>query len=160
MDHPRTTGASALFRQTLRSSLRFNARSSLTELLNYVLCVVLVHLSIGAALMVGVNYPAFAVAQDLLQVLYCIPVPALLARRLHDQDRRAGLLWLAAPGLLMWTLRKAFSLTEAAPARVVLDSHFWPVDLLAGMTSLALIITLLLPGTPGPNRFGPNPRQA
>lgn len=110
--------------------------------------------------MVGVNYPAFAVAQDLLQVLYCIPVPALLTRRLHDQDRRAGLLWLAAPGLLMWTLRKAFSLTEAAPARVVLDSHFWPVDLLAGITSLALIITLLLPGTPGPNPFGPNPRQA
>lgn len=74
----------ALLGHTLRNSFRFRARSSLSELLNYGLCVVLFHLVVGAVLMLAVSYPVQATVQDLLQAAYFIPLPALLARRLHD----------------------------------------------------------------------------
>lgn len=155
-----TSGAVELLARTVRNSFRFQQRSSLPELLNYVLCVVFFHLAIGIVLMLGLNHDAFATAQDILQAAYFIPVPALLARRLHDQDRTAGLLWLAAPGTALWIARKAITLAQAPSAREAFDSYTWPLDLAAGLASLALIIALILPGTTGPNRFGPDSRPA
>lgn len=160
MDQDRTSGALALFGQTLRNSLRFSARSSLAELLNYGLCVVLIHLVVGAVLMLAVSYPVLATVQDMLQAIYFIPLPALLARRLHDQDRSAILLALALPGIALWLVRKALVVAQSDTARTLLDSYAWPVDLAAGLASLVLIIALVLPGTGGPNRFGPDPRQS
>ena len=122
--------------------------------------MVLFHLVIGAVLMLAVSYPVQATVQDLLRAVYFIPLPALLARRLHDQDRSAILLALAIPGVLLWLVRKALVVTQAVTARTMLDSYVWPVDLVAGLASLALIIALVLPGTAGPNRFGPAPRQS
>lgn len=159
MDTARTSGALALLGQTLRGSRHFHGRSSLAEVFNYVLCVVFFHLAIGIVLMLALNYPVFAVVQDILQVIYFLPVPALLVRRLHDQDRRAVLLWLAAPGVLVWIARKALAMTQPLEVRTTFDSYTWPVDLVAGLASLAIIIALLLPGATGPNRFGPDPRQ-
>jgi len=160
LDQDRTSGAKALLGQTLQNSYRFHARSSLSELLNYALCVVLFHLVVGAVLMLAVSYPVQAAIQDLLQAAYFIPLPALLARRLHDQDRSAILLALAIPGVGLWLVRKALVVTQAVTARTMLDSYVWPIDLVAGLASLALIIALILPGTAGPNRFGPDPRQS
>lgn len=160
MGTDRTSGALALLGQTLRGSLHFDGRASLAELLNYVLCVAFFHLAIGLVLMLGLAYPVLATVQDALQVIYFLPVPALLVRRLHDQERRAALLWFAAPGVLMWIARKALALTQPLEVRATFDSYTWPVDLVAGLSSLAILIALILPGTPGPNRFGPDPRQS
>lgn len=160
MDQDRASGARALLGQTLRNSFHFRARSSLSELLNYGLCVVLFHLVVGAVLMLAVSYPVQATVQDLLQAAYFIPLPALLARRLHDQDRSVILLALAIPGIVLWLVRKALVIAQLVTARTMLDSYVWPVDLVAGLASLALIIALILPGTAGPNRFGPDPRQS
>jgi len=159
LETERTSSALALLGQTLRNSLNFHGRASLAELLNYVLCVAFFHLAIGMVMMLGLNYSVFAVVQDVLQVIYFLPVPALLVRRLHDQDRRAGLLWLAAPGVLMWIARKALAMTQPLEVRATFDSYTWPVDLVAGLASLSIIIALILPGSTGPNRFGPDPRQ-
>jgi len=153
-------GALARFAKTVRNSLQFYGRAPVSELIHYVLCVVFFHLAVGLLLMLGLSYPAFAVAQDLLQVLYFIPVPALLARRLHDQDRTAKLLWLAAPGVVLWIARKAIALVQPASMIAEFDRWTWPIDLVAAFASLALIIVLILPGTAGPNRFGPDPRAA
>lgn len=154
---PSSPGALQRFGGTVRNSLLFDSRATVSELVHYVLCVAFFHLAIGLLLMLGLSYPAFAVAQDLLQVLYFIPVPALLARRLHDQDRSARLLWLAVPGVALWIARKGLALVQSGTALAEFDRWTWPLDLAAGFTSLALIIVLLLPGTAGPNRFGPDP---
>ena len=139
------------FGQTVRDSLRFDGRAPISEL---------IHLAIGLLLMLGLSYPTFAVAQDLLQVLYFIPVPALLARRLHDQGRSGNLLWIAVPGVALWIARKAIAFLQPALAIAEFDRWTWPLDLGAGFASLALIIVLLLPGTVGPNRFAPDPRPS
>ncbi len=148
------------FGQTVRDSLRFDGRAPISELIHYVLCVMFFHLAIGLLLMLGLSYPTFAVAQDLLQVLYFIPVPALLARRLHDQGRSGNLLWIAVPGVALWIARKAIAFLQPALAIAEFDRWTWPLDLGAGFASLALIIVLLLPGTVGPNRFAPDPRPS
>ncbi len=127
-------------------------------MINYVLCVVFFHLAIGLLLMLGLSYPAFAIAQDLLQVLYFIPVPALLVRRLHDQDRAGRLLWLSAPGVGLWIVRKTVALVQPTATVAEFDRWTWPLDLAAGFASLALIIVLILPGMTGPNHFGPDPQ--
>lgn len=147
-------------RGTVASALHFGGRSGRSELVNYVLCVAFIHLAVGLLLMLGLSYPAYAIAQDVLQVLYFIPVPALLARRLHDQNRPAALLWLAVPGVLLWVARKAFAFAQSSALVAELDRWTWPLDLAAAFASLALIIVLALPGTPGPNRFGPDPHTA
>ncbi len=155
----RAAGALERFFGTVRNSLRFHGRTALPELINYVLCVAFFHLGLGLLLMLGLSYPAFAAAQDLLQVLYFIPVPALLARRLHDQDRSAKILWLALPGVALWLARKAIGYTQSSAVLVEFDRWTWPLDLAAGFASLGLIIVLILPGTAGPNSFGPDPRS-
>lgn len=153
-------GALERFGKTVRNSLQFDGRAALSELIHYVLCLVFFHLAVGLLLMLGLSYPTFAVAQDLLQVLYFIPAPALLARRLHDQGRTAKLLWLAAPGVALWIARKAIALVQPASMIPEFDRWTWLLDLVADFSSLALIIVLILPGTAGPNRFGPDPRAA
>lgn len=71
----------------------------------------------------------------LLTLLIYIPFLAALSRRLHDQDRP---FWIV-------------------PLMLVV------VALLGWLTLVVVIISLnglaCAPGTPGPNRFGPDPRQ-
>ena len=147
-------------RGTVAGTAQFSGRSSLSELVNYVMCVALFHLAVGLLIMLGLSYPAFAVVQDLLQVLYFVPVPALLTRRLHDQDRTAAMLWLAVPGVILWISRKVLALAQSSAMLAEFDRWTWPFDLAAGFASLALIIVLILPGTAGQNRYGPDPRAS
>ena len=146
------------FAGTVRGTFRFGGRASNSELVVYLLGTVFFNLAVGLLLMIGLDFELYALIQDALQVLYFVPVPALLTRRLHDQDRSASFLWLAVPGLGLWTARKVLSLTQPLPMRVAFDGWTWPIDLLSVFTTLALVVLVLLPGTAGPNRFGPDPR--
>lgn len=146
------------FRSTIVGTFRFGGRSPNSELIVYVLGAVFINLAAGLLMMIGLDFELYALVQDGLQVLYFIPIPALLTRRLHDQDRSAKFLWLAIPGLGLWAARKVLSLTQPLPVRVAFDGWTWPIDLLSVFTSLAFVILALLPGTSGANRFGPDPR--
>lgn len=148
----------ALLRNALTGMLRFGARSTRREFIHYVLAAVLFSLAIGLPLMIALEYQHYAVAQDALQVLYFLPLPALLSRRLHDQNRSAAYLLLMAPGVALWIARKAITLTQPLAVRVAFDGWTWPLDAATGIASLVLIVLILLPGTAGPNRFGPDPR--
>jgi uncharacterized membrane protein YhaH (DUF805 family) len=148
----------ATFRSTIGGTFRFGGRSPNSELIVYVLGAVFFNLAVGLLLMIGLDFELYALVQDGLQVLYFIPVPALLTRRLHDQDRSAKFLWLAVPGLSLWAARKVLSLTQPLSVRVAFDGWTWPIDLLSVFASLTFVILVLLPGSVGPNRFGADQR--
>ena len=144
--------------RTIRSSLDRSGCSDVAELAHYVLCAVLFHLAVGLVLMLALEAPTQAIARDVLLVAYFIPVPALMIRRLHDQERSAAWVWLAVPGIALWLIRKTLSLAPESALPFGIDQIAWPLDWFGGLANLVLIVLLLLPGTKGPNRFGPDPR--
>lgn len=144
--------------RTIRASLDRSGRSDVAELVHYVLCAVLFHLAVGLVLMLTFNAPTQAIARDVLLVAYFIPVPALMIRRLHDQERSAAWVWLAVPGIALWLARKVLALVPDTAMPFGIDQIAWPLDWFGGLANLVLIVLLLLPGTKGPNRFGPDPR--
>ena len=144
--------------RTIRSSLDRSGRSDVAELAHYVLCAVLFHLAVGLVLMLALEAPTQAIARDVLLVAYFIPVPALMIRRLHDQERSAVWVWLAVPGMALWLVRKVLALVPDTAMPFGIDQVAWPLDWFGGLANLVLIVLLLLPGTKGPNRFGPDPR--
>lgn len=144
--------------RTIRSSLDRSGRSDVAELTHYVFCAVLFHLAVGLVLMLALEAPTQAIARDVLLVAFFIPVPALMIRRLHDQERSAAWVWLAVPGMALWLARKVLALVPDTAMPFGIDQIAWPLDWLGGLANLVLIVLLLLPGTKGPNRFGPDPR--
>lgn len=144
--------------RTIRASLDRSGRSDVAELTHYVLCVVLFHLAVGLVLMLALDAPAQAIARDVFLVIYFIPVPALMIRRLRDQERSAAWVWLAVPGMALWLARKVLALVPEPAMPFGIDQIAWPLDWFGGLANLVLIVLLLLPGTKGPNRFGPDPR--
>ncbi|NML06022.1 DUF805 domain-containing protein [Sphingomonas sp. G-3-2-10] len=96
------------------------------------------------------------------QIVWSLPWIALFVRRLHDQDRPAWWVLLMAVeaivALPLLALREPgaadfLNLTGAPPLATALSAVF-----LASM--LTQLVLMLLPGTPGPNRYGPDPRDA
>ncbi|WP_374588229.1 DUF805 domain-containing protein [Novosphingobium sp.] len=144
--------------RTIRASLDRSGRSDVAELAHYVFYVVLFHLAVGLVLMLALDAPTQAIARDVLLVVYFIPVPALMIRRLHDQERSAAWVWLAVPGIALWLARKVLALVPDTAMPFGIDQIVWPLDWFGGLANLVLIVLLLLPGTKGPNRFGPDPR--
>lgn len=149
---------SHMLNRTIRASLDRSGRSDVAELAHYVLCAVLFHLAVGLVLMLALEAPTQAIARDVLLVAYFIPVPALMIRRLHDQERSAAWVWLAVPGIALWLARKVLALVPEPAMPFGIDQIAWPLDWFGGLANLVLIVLLLLPGTKGPNRFGPDPR--
>ena len=45
-------------------------------------------------------------------------------------------------------------------AKIELDRMTWILDWVVILANLALVLLLALPGTTGPNRFGPDPRRS
>lgn len=148
-----------LLGRTIRLALTFGGRSRRTEYAVYMI--------IGGwiAALVGLLLAAepFGVAQGrwLTTCLFMIPVPALMARRLHDMGRSG---WWAAPivGVAGLSLAlPAFSGTYSPNLADNLDPLRPPlgigVDALAFATVLgALVMTVIPPREP--NAFGPDPR--
>ena len=105
------------------------------------------------------DYPVRALVSNGLTVILAIPIPALLVRRLHDQGRNGWAVWLALPGFIVWLVRTGIALSQGMQARIELDRMTWILDWVVILANLALVLLLALPGTTGPNRFGPDPRR-
>lgn len=154
----RQSGWWASFFGSVKGTFRLNGRSTFAELAIYWLTAVLIMLAIEMPLGFLVDFELRMTAQDLFQLAAAIPLPALIVRRLHDQDRSGKFLWLALPGVALAAMRTAVSMQAGTDTRIRLDSFVWPLDWLATFTSLALIILMFVSGTSGPNRFGGDPR--
>lgn len=85
-----------------------------------------------------------------------LPVSAVWFRRLHDSGK-SGLWYVLtiASGVVGFVL---FALS--ALQNQVLFAAGALLSLLSGIGGIALLIFALLPGTPGPNRFGEGPARA
>jgi uncharacterized membrane protein YhaH (DUF805 family) len=126
--------------------------------LSYILAAVIAQIVVSLAASFVLPFEPRLWVADTLALLIAAPMPALIVRRCHDQDRTGKWAWLAAIAFAIWCLRSAVSLIWGYQTRIELDSYTWPLDLLATLCSVATLALLFLPGTKGPNRFGPDPR--
>lgn len=147
-------------RRIAAQSFTLAGRATRTELASYILAAAFVTLAVSFASALFLDYGLRAKISNGLTLILAVPVPALLVRRLHDQDRSGVLAWLVVLGFAVWALRTAISLTLGIETRISVDRWTWPLDWVVILANLALIIIAILPGTPGPNRFGPDPRRA
>ncbi len=135
----------------LKRYAEFSGRSRRMEYWSFTLLIVLVYLVLGGIMLAGglpiatlmdptvtpeAPGPIFYVGAGLLVIFVLallVPMIAVVVRRLHDRDMSG---W--------WYLG------------VIVASMIPVVGFLA---SIALLVLMFLPGTPGPNRFGPDPKD-
>lgn len=142
----------------LTGTLRPSGRAERTDLVIYGATILLGLLPISFVVGLAVRFDTAALFKDAVMLLVLIPVPALLARRLHDSGKSAVWIWLGLPAVGLWIARSAVAVQMGTDSRVQFDKLTWPLDWLSILTNLALLILLALPGTIGPNRFGEDPR--
>lgn len=149
----------------------FEGRSRRSEFVYYWLAMLLTGVFISAlafllsllAELVGLAELAdgtIVVIAEVCRVLLFVPVFAILARRLHDLD-------LSARGLIVMLPMLAPYLYETASLILsgVLDGTIMPLEAPGWLMTISLISWLIFftfiaaPGTKGPNRYGPDPRE-
>jgi uncharacterized membrane protein YhaH (DUF805 family) len=145
--------------RALSHSFKFSGRSTRTELVVYYLASILVMLVwelIGGLIL---DLDQARIADQVFGLALLLPIPALLFRRFHDQDRTGQWLWLSALVFVLWAARKVVVWQSGIDARIALDKTIWPLDWLATFANIVTLLLIVLPGTDGPNRFGPDPRR-
>lgn len=101
-----------------------------------------------SALAAGGAVIGLAILYILVSLVLLIPALAVAVRRLHDSNRSGWWLWLFwGPYLL--------SLLTSTPDSAVL-AGLLGLALMAG--SIVLLVFYFLDGTPGPNRYGEDPK--
>lgn len=147
----------ASFRRTISLTFATAGRANRTELGSYVACAAVILLAVSFIAALFAPYPVRARVSDALTLALAAPVPALLIRRAHDQGRSGWLAALALIGATLWIARSSIAATMGLEARIAFDKQAWPLDWLATIANISVIAFVVLPGTPGPNRFGPAP---
>ena len=145
-------------RQTYARAFAFPGRSTRSEVLSYALAAVMVQVALSLVFIFALDFEPRMLARKALAVLIAVPVPALIARRCHDSGRSGAWAGLAVLPFVLWLLRSILARTAGIEARIRFDSFAWPLDVLATLASLGILILIALPGSAGPNRFGPDPR--
>jgi uncharacterized membrane protein YhaH (DUF805 family) len=137
----------------------FSGRASRAEYWWFVLALIIAYIVVSIVeSIVGINHMIFSVYGPLSALLWLatiVPSIAVAVRRLHDTDRSGW--WVLLP-----IVPYALAIVIAGPAIVAggmgaglgIAALFMLVGLLCG---LLLLVFMVLPGTPGENRYGPNP---
>ena len=147
----------------------------LSQGLIYVGCIVLAVTSLanGPRGVLGLaGWLGFAL---LLMLAFALPNYAVLARRLHDSGRSAFWIALLLPTFAtnlatfraMGTVATQSQLTGLGSQDAIAQALAGPfasvgaiaIAIVASICSMALFVLTLMPGTQGPNRFGPDPRD-
>ncbi len=90
-----------------------------------------------------------------LDVICAWPLFAVLAKRQEDRDQTPHLSWCFIALLLLFSVLEAFALTQDSGQYTPLG---WAIGLpLLGVIAIVIFELGSRPGTPGPNRFGPEP---
>lgn len=145
-------------RLTVAKSLSFTGRATRSEVASYALAALMLSLLMWFAGMFFIPDQWNGLVENAFTALLAIPVPALLVRRMHDQGRRGRWVWLAVFSFAVWALRALVAGIQGYEARIALDQVIWPLDWLVILANLAVIVLIALPGSTGPNQFGPDPR--
>ena len=139
------------------------------QILVYIaIIVVMMVLGGGAALMMGRADPTSVMAAGgivmilmLFYLLYClaviVPSIAVAVRRLHDTDRTGW--WILAPVAPYLVMVVAGGMVAASPDSASAAGVLVLISMVAVLVlALVLLVFYFLDGTPGPNKYGPDPK--
>ena len=185
---PRRIGLAEAVRRCLRKFVTFSGRAPRAEFWKFQLALVLAQIALivietvtigptqlsapgpdGQPIVVRTVYDS-GLAGRVLMIASLLPILAAGWRRLHDRDLRGW--WLLAPAALQFTLISGAALVLIGPQalwaalRQPGGASFnisGPVGatlvLIIFAAWITLIVALCRRGTPGANRFGPNPLE-
>jgi uncharacterized membrane protein YhaH (DUF805 family) len=153
-------------------SVRFHGRSTRSEVVSFWFFGMLADFLVnwlGPTARGASPLSAIGVAELFWSVVLLWPFIPLLVRRLHDQGRswRWTLLWPAVLGVS--TILLTLPESETSGTSITLLTFHRSLDWIPLTTPLligsliamtAIFVLYILPGTPGDNRFGPDPRVA
>lgn len=143
---------------TVKQTFLFSGRSGHTELFGYYFFSMVAGLALVFSAGWFVSIEVETLLSYAVNLLVLLPFPALLVRRLHDQDRTGKLAWLMVVPALHLLGASLASLLGGTEGRIAFDQKtyllYWPAQACA----IALVAFYLWPGTNGPNRFGDDPR--
>ena len=144
-----------LLLRTITGVTDFSGRSRRTEVIYYwiasALAGVIIDFPVGSLLPVA----EARLFSNGLQLLFLIPMFALFVRRVHDQDR-SGWWGLLLPIFVALSIPRV--LAAYGSPQAVVSHQMTPLVLTAISIQIAIVVLFLLPGSDGPNRFGPDPR--
>ena len=129
----------------------FKGRASRSEFWWFALFMLLINVAVN---LVSGFLPSAAGngLSALVSLAFILPNIGVTARRLHDRNLSGW--WQLAPIVPTILLLAMIFTMSVAEAALVL------VCLLAAAAGIWLFVMLILPGTPGPNRFGPDPLRS
>ena len=146
-----------LLRRTVQGTFDFRGRSRRTEVIYFWIATALAGVILGFPLVIALPVEQSVAANDALRLLLVVPMFALFVRRLHDQDRSGwwGMLLPLSIALSVPAILTSLSNDTTMAFRPQRFSAFSMIEI---VVQIAILILCFLPGTPGDNRFGPDPR--
>lgn len=157
MPYSDTIGDNAeLLLRTIRGIGDYSGRSRRTEVIYFWIACTLLAVVLKFALLV---FTSFALAQWSavgLRILFAVPFMALFVRRLHDINL-SGWWGLLFPLIVLMSLPADYAAATGNIQAMFAQKHAG-LGLMLDAAALVLLVLCLWPGTPGPNRFGPDPR--
>ena len=136
------------YRPRCVGGVNFSGRSSRTELIVYLIALSLISWLLRSLLIFGVGHESFETLGTLISFIFYAPLPALFARRLHDQGKSAW--WTSL--LLAPVAIGCISSPDGDPQPFIILQSI-------GLVSAVVIIVLSLwKGNAGGNAYGPDPR--
>ena len=145
-------------KRPLQKYADFSGRAPRAEYWWYVLAIIIAYIVVGIVEgILGINTMIAGMYGPLSALLWLgtlVPSLAVGARRLHDTDRSGW--WLLLP-IVPYCI--AFALGGAALASgSMAEMGTAGIFLMIGLIgAIVLLVFMVLPGTPGDNRYGPNP---
>ena len=151
------------FVKCIRNYVNFSGRARRTEFWYFILFSCLLLIVAMALDVVCFNTP-YGVFYLLVALFLFLPQLAVSARRLHDTGRTSKWLLWNYLALLVWAVA-ALVLSGLSAFAGGRDASAWFLIVLCGgcvfffVWEIVFLVWFCLPGTPGENRYGPDPKQ-
>ncbi len=145
-----------LLKRTVTGVAHFSGRSRRTEVIYYWIASALVGAAFHLAVTIVAPFETSLLFGNALQLALLAPMFALFVRRLHDQDT-SGWWGLLLPLSVLPSLPRMVTEARGDVAEIIAP-NITLEGVAAGFCALAVFVLCLLPGTVGPNRYGPDPR--
>ncbi|HIY15347.1 MAG TPA: DUF805 domain-containing protein [Candidatus Alistipes cottocaccae] len=151
------------FLKCIRNYVNFSGRARRTEFWYFILFSCLLLIVAMALDVVCFNTP-YGVFYLLVALFLFLPQLAVSARRLHDTGRTSKWLLWNYLALLVWAVA-ALVLSGLSAFAGGRDASAWFLIVLCGgcvlffIWEIVFLVWFCLPGMPGENKYGPDPKQ-